>query len=256
MNFIYRTWNLFFEKLHSLSLRQMNFGRASNYRSNGELYSLKQLARRWRDRNVTLFDVGANVGEFTLEILEAFAESKFQLYAFEPSGVAGEQLRRRVPPLPNVHIIPKAMSDREGTAELFFPDEGSALASLYQRDLAHANRTFGKKEQVTLTTIDGFCEENKIDYIHLLKLDVEGHELGVLKGAQKMIGRNAIEVIQFEFGGTSIDSRSYFKDFFLLLSPTFTIHRIMPHGLRELPKYSEKLEIFQSANYLAIRRPS
>ncbi len=252
MNFIYRTWNLFFEKLYALSLRQMNFGRASNYRVNGELYSLKQLARQWSNNPVTLFDVGANVGEFTLEILEAFHDKSFHLYAFEPSSRAHAQLKQRVPDLPYVHLQHAGLSDHEGTASLFFPDEGSALASLHQRDLSHINQTFGKKEEVSITTVDQFCRKNNIEYIHLLKIDVEGHELAVLKGAREMMARNAIEVIQFEFGGTSLDSRSYFKDFFNLLSSKYKIHRILPKGLRELPVYSEKLEIFQSANYLAI----
>jgi FkbM family methyltransferase len=255
MNFISRTWNLFFEKLYSLALRQMNFGRAAAYRSNGELHSLRQLARRWGDRNVTLFDVGANVGEFTLEILEAFRNKPIQLYAFEPSARTAQQLRARIGNAPNVHLIPKALSDHAGTAELFFPTGGSStLASLYQRDLAHINAFFNDKEQIAITTLDLFCEENNIDYIHLLKLDVEGHELGALKGAQRMMDRDAIEVIQFEFGGSNIDSRTYFKDFYQLLSLKYKIYRIMPYGLRELASYKEKLEIFQSANYLAIHK--
>jgi len=254
MNFIYRTWNLFFEKLYAFSLRQMNFGSAAAYRTNGELYSLKQLARRWATKTATLVDVGANVGEFTLEILEVFRSQRFQLYAFEPSSKASALLKERVPQQENVHVIQKALSAREGTAELFFPDEGSALASLHQRDLRHISTEFGKKEKVAIMTLDQFCRENKIDYVHLLKIDVEGHELAVLQGAHGMIEGNAIEVIQFEFGGTSLDSRSYFKDFFQLLSPKYKIYRILPKGLRELPVYSEKLEIFQSANYLAKRR--
>lgn len=252
MNFIYRSWNLFFEKLYALSLRQMNFGRASNYRVNGELHSLKQLARQWNNKPVTLLDVGANVGEFTLEILEAFQGQTFQLYAFEPSTRAWSQLKERVPVQPNIHIQHVALSNEQGTADLFFPKEGSALASLHQRDLSHVNQSFGQKEQVSITTLDRFCHENAIEYIHLLKIDVEGHELAVLKGAKGMMDRNAIEVIQFEFGGTSLDSRSYFKDFYQLLSPKYKIYRILPKGLRELERYSEKLEIFQSANYLAI----
>jgi len=255
MNFISRTWNLFFEKLHSVALRQMNFGRAAAYRTNGELYSLRQLARRWNDRNVTLFDVGANVGEFTLEILEAFRNQRIQLYPFEPSARTAEQLKERIGNAPNVHVIPKALGDHAGTAELFFPNGGSStLASLYQRDLAHVNAFFNEKEQITITTLDLFCEENKIDYLHLLKIDVEGHELGVLKGGRKMMERDAIEVIQFEFGGTSLDSRTFFKDFYQLLSPKYKIYRILPRGLRELVTYSEKLEIYQSANYLAIHK--
>ena len=254
MNFIYRTWNLFFEKLYALSLRQMNFGRAAAYRTNGELHSLKQLSRQWASQPVTLFDVGANVGEFTLEVLEVFQKTNFQLYAFEPSGRASSLLKQRVPDLPHVHVVQKALGEQEGTANLYFPDEGSALASLHQRDLRHVATEFNKKETVAVTTFDRFCDENNISYVHLLKIDVEGHELAVLKGAQRMIDRSAVEVIQFEFGGTSLDSRSYFKDFFLLLSPKYRIYRILPKGLRELVKYSEKLEIFQSANYLAIRR--
>jgi FkbM family methyltransferase len=254
MNFIYRSWNLFFEKLYALSLRQMNFGKASNYRTNGELHSLRELAARWRNQTASLLDVGANVGEFTTEILEAFRGQQFQLYAFEPSGRASSQLRQRIQDKGNVQVIQKALSDKEGTAELFFPDEGSALASLHQRDLSHINKMFGKKETVPITTLDHFCKENNVEYVHLLKIDVEGHELAVLKGAKNMIGRDAVEVIQFEFGGTSLDSRSYFKDFYQFLSPKYKIHRILPHGLRELSSYSEKLEIFQSANYLAIQR--
>jgi FkbM family methyltransferase len=254
MNFIYQAWNLFFEKLHALALRQMNFSRASSYRTNGELHSLKQLARRWRNRHVTLFDVGANVGEFTLEILEAFSDQKFQLYAFEPSARAFAQLKSRVPDRPSLQLVNKGLSKEEGTVELFFPDEGSALASLYQRDLGHTKLSFGKKALVNVTTLDRFCRENRIERIDLLKLDVEGHELSVLQGARELMSNNAIEVIQFEFGGTNIDSKSYFKDFFQLLSPKYTLYRILPHGLRELRKYSEKLEIFQSANYLAIAK--
>lgn len=254
MNFIYRMWNLFFEKLYAFSLRQMNFGRASSYRRNGELHSLKQLARRWSSQPVTLFDVGANVGEFTLEILEAFRNREFELYAFEPSGHAWSQLNRRVPAGKNVHAIRMALGDVEGKADLYFPEDGSALASLLRRDLVHMNVNFSKHEQVAVTTLDGFCRDRNIGHIHLLKMDVEGNELNVLKGASGLLSRDAIEVIQFEFGGTNIDSRTYLKDFFKLLGPKFTLYRILPRGLREMPAYTEKFEIFQAANYLAIRR--
>lgn len=255
MNFIYRTWNFIVEKLYALSLRQMNFGRASSYRTNGELHSLKQLAKRWADQPVTLFDVGANVGEYTIEILEAFHNRPFKLYIFEPSSKAWAQLRKRVPEATNIHAVQMAVGHEEGKADLYFPEEGSALASLLQRDLEHMDVSFEKREQVKITTLDIFCRDHSVEQINLLKLDVEGNELNVLKGASGLLGRNAIEVIQFEFGGTNIDSRTYFKDFFQLLSPKFSLYRILPAGLREIPVYTEKLEIFQAANYVAIRRP-
>ena len=53
-------------------------------------------------------------------------------------------------------------------------------------------------------------KKNKFSKIDLLKLDVEGHELYLLS-AKKFISK--ISVIQFEFGGCNIDTRTYFRDF-------------------------------------------
>ena len=69
-----------------------------------------------------------------------------------------------------------------------------------------------------------------------------------------MIEEQRIRLIQFEFGGTSIDSRTYFRDFWQLLSPNYTLYRIVGNGLRRIDAYSEFLEIFVTVNFLAERR--
>ena len=51
--------------------------------------------------------------------------------------------------------------------------------------------------------------------IDIMKLDVEGHELDVLEGSRKTI--NSIKLIQFEFGGCNIDSKTFFQDFYYFL---------------------------------------
>src|SRR5205807_7991096 len=55
---------------------------------------------------------------------------------------------------------------------------------------------------ITLETIDGFCAANSIEQIDLLKIDVEGHELGVLSGASRLLSENRIAIIRIE---TAID---------------------------------------------------
>ena len=70
----------------------------------------------------------------------------------------------------------------------------------------------------------------------VIKMDIEGFELFALKGAQEAL-KGQIQLIQFEFGGANIDSRTFFKDFWLLLSPTFDIYRLSTKGLDLLSHY-------------------
>tara|TARA_B100000795_G_C22766108_1_gene425773 strand:+ start:1273 stop:1488 length:216 start_codon:yes stop_codon:yes gene_type:complete len=61
-------------------------------------------------------------------------------------------------------------------------------------------------------------------------------------------------VIHFEFGGTNIDSETYFKNFWYLLKNNIYIYRISPSGPIFIKKYSELDELFHQMNYLAFNR--
>jgi hypothetical protein len=102
-------------------------------------------------------------------------------------------------------------------------------------------------------TLDDVCAEECIAHIDLLKIDTEGHELAVLRGARRMIDSGSIDAIQFEFGGCAIDARTYLRDFFRLLGERYQIHRVTPRGLLPVD-YSEREEVFVSSNFLALRR--
>ena len=88
--------------------------------------------------------------------------------------------------------------------------------------------------------------------ISLCKLDIEGHELSVLNSMKKIFYK--FNVIQFEFGGCNIDTRTYFKDYWLTLKDNFLIYRICPNGLLLIQEYSEIEERFNLTNYLAINK--
>ena len=143
--------------------------------------------------------------------------------------------------------------DCVGELALFADAEQSGMTSVYNRDLQHINVSFTQHEVAAFTTVDAFSVDAGIGQIDLLKIDVEGHELAVLKGAARMIDEGHVRFIQFEFGGTSIDSRTYFRDFWQLLSPRYTIYRIVGNGLRRIDAYTEFLEIFVTVNFLAER---
>jgi len=241
-----------FETLLDLSLRGMNFVGTDVARS-GELSALAHVAATVDLRQPVVLDIGANHGDYARAATAAFGPAA-TVYAFEPASAAFEHLVEVAGAVPQIVPVRLALSDASGDVELYADEPGSGLASLIDRDLTHVGLEMKHVERVAASTLDAFCASRGIDRVALVKVDVEGAELAVLRGAGQMLERDAIDFIQFEFGGTAIDSRIYLRDFFHLLHPRFRIHRVLQDGLRELPEYQERHEIFRTVNYLAERR--
>ncbi len=235
-----------YEKFHYISLKGKNMY-PGDILDNGEKRVL-ELVHKNCDSNAIIFDVGANIGKYSLELSKYFSLNQ-KIFSFEPSKSSYEELKSKTNLIDNIRCFNLGMSMVKEEKYLFFDHEKSGLSSLYQRDI---QTKLEKKEKIKLTTIDIFCKENNISKIDFLKLDVEGHEIAVLKGCEKMI--ESINFIQFEFGGCNISSRTFFKDFFDLLNPDFEINRILIDGLYPIKNYNEILECFLHQNYLAIKR--
>lgn len=176
-----------------------------------------------------------------------------RLYSFEPSVSAFSKLSARCTDK-NMQPFHLALGSEAGTSILYSDKKGSSFGSLYKRQLQYAKIVFSQEEAVNVQTLDQVVGELRIKHIDLLKIDVEGHELSVLKGAVKTLKSGKIQYIQFEFGGCDIDSRTFFKDFYYLLSPHYDIFRIVQDGLFQIKEYREVDEIFVSTNYLAVFR--
>lgn len=243
----------FWDNLFRLSLNKMNYGPGDDYRSSGEKGVLDYLKKKFNSsEKLVIFDVGANIGGYTKMVLESLG-SKAQVHAFEPSFRTFEMLRKNVNnDLVRLNNI--GCSDTTQTMSLYSDKKGSSLASVYNRRLDDYGISMKEVEQSEFIRIDDYCRKNNIEHIHLLKLDIEGHELFALKGAQEMIDKKNIDFIQFEFGGCNIDSRTYFRDFYNFFHANYDIYRILQKGLYKIDQYSVNLEIFVTVNYLAIRR--
>ena len=242
-----------YEYLHRFSLYGMNYGNGGDFKESGELNALQYVRKSYNnDKLLTVFDVGANIGNYSKSLSHLFGD-KTIIHSFEPSKKTFEMYLETTSKTPN--IIPNniGLGDFENKTKLYSNLEGSGIASLYNRNLGHFGISMDKSEEIKISTIDIYCNKNNIDRIHFLKMDIEGHELSALKGAEKMINKNAIDFIQFEFGGCNIDSRTYFQDFFYLLKDKFKIYRILKDDLVEILEYKEIYEIFITVNYLAKR---
>jgi len=241
----------FFRKLCNIAIEGMNYS-VGTLENSGEQNAIKYVKNKLASqKEFVLFDGGANIGDYTKCLIEIFADADYCIYAFEPSETTFRQLKENLTAYSNIYFANKALGELDGFMTLYKDEEASGHASVYQRRLEHVNIAMDKHEKIGVVTIDNFCEVNKIQRIDFLKLDIEGHEFKALKGAEKMLSSKKIRFIQFEFGGCNIDSKIFLQDFFYLLGDNYELYRIVKDGIYPLGKYTERLELFSTVNYLA-----
>jgi len=202
-----------------------------------------------------IFDVGANVGDYAILLAKRFKSSK--IYCFEPIPANYKKLVNNTLSLTTINVQ-TAFGSSRGTFELYIGDHNmdGSMATAYKKALDNVFQFAGETNSVTecqVTTIDDFCA-GKIDQIDFLKIDVEGHELEVLKGASAMINSGKIQIIQFEFNEFNIFSKSFMWEFYDTLKQ-YDFYRIMPQDkLCPMGGYNSMLEIFRYQNILAIKK--
>lgn len=199
-------------------------------------------------------DVGGNVGNYTAELRRQRPD--LEVHVFEPAAANVVKLAARFTGDAKITVNAAALSDKTGDATLFANRPGSNLASLTKRNLDHLDIPFDVEEKVRTLRFEDYWRDVLAGRpIDVVKIDVEGHDLTVLEGFGEAIG--AVGVVQFEFGGCNIDTRSFFRDFWLFFARHgFDILRITPLGLDRVPGYHESLECFRPTNYIATRRPT
>lgn len=195
-------------------------------------------------------DIGGNIGNYTAELRRR--TPKLLVHTFEPSSENIKKLNFRFQEDVLTKIIPLALSNKSGITTLYSPNHGSGLASLTKRRLDHFNIELNATETVqTIRFEEYWMEQLNSQNIDLVKIDVEGHELDVLDGFGKAL--NSIKLIQFEFGGCNIDTRTFFQDFwYFFKANSFDIYRITPLGPQLIAYYSELDEFFKTTNYIAV----
>lgn len=245
----------FYRGMFFVGLKGMNFGGGSTWSDSGEEWVVKYFAGRTSLNNkpAIFFDVGANRGEYALAVADILEQKNIinKIYCFEPSRKTFEMLKANTARVSSITCQNIALGEKQRQAPLFADVAGSGLASLYNRDLKNHGVIMKEQEQVQIETLENFCKRQNIQQIDFLKLDVEGNEYKVLLGAGEMLKGNKLKFIQFEFGGTDIDARVFFRDFFNLLSPKYQLYRILKNGLQPIEKYNEADEIFTTTNYFA-----
>lgn len=152
-------------------------------------------------RNVTvILDVGANVGNSVSFYGKCFPDS--QIWAFEPFPEAFQALSERFRQNPKVHPVDCAISDSRGVSR-FYLNEYSDTNSLLPRPMMGrryywlCNTPVGCID-VKTTTLDDFAACASLDHIDILKIDIQGGEHAALRGAERLLSQQKIDVLFLE----------------------------------------------------------
>jgi FkbM family methyltransferase len=201
-----------------------------------------------------IFDVGSNKGQYPQMIIDNITADDFSIHCFEPGHETFKILEKSYKEDKRIKLNNIGIGKEKSETVLHFDSVGSRMASLTKRRLDHFGIYFNKSEKVEINTIDNYCSENAINHIHLLKLDIEGHELDALDGARKMFDKNSIDIVTFEFGGCNIDTRTFFQDFWYFFSGiNMKIFRITPSGyFYPIESYKEIYEQFRTTNFMVM----
>ena len=167
---IYRT-------LADIAAEGLNYGNDELIK-NAELNLIKRISSDI-PKDAMILDVGANRGLY----LKHWLPYTNNIIAFEPGKDAFNALEGMNYNIQRMENI--ALGSSNETNELFIEKEDNRLNSLYKRN--HHKHEWQEKEEVKTKTLDSYAVEHGIRDVYLLKIDVEGHELEVLKGGQKNI---------------------------------------------------------------------
>ena len=159
---------------------------------------VERLAAVWKYPVTTIFDVGANEGESTLEALNSFPEAR--VLGFEPHPSTFANLMAKVGGNPRFQGFNLALGTDIGEVGMIEYDRFKANSLTPNNPHAtRFNKHGQRKIRVQETTLDTFCSEHSIDNIDLLKTDVEGFDLVVLQGSTLMLQKRAVKFVLVEF---------------------------------------------------------
>lgn len=169
------------------------FGNFQNYITNNKFFSFPETA--------VIFDIGANVGSMSLRFAQLASQG--HVFAFEPTRYAFDKLMR------NLSLNPE-LAGRITPVQVFVSDQTSSKPrinaySSWKVDGSNADKhplhggVVKSAESISAITLDEFCMKNQIKNVELIKIDTDGHEFHVLRGARETLRQHRPYII-FEIG--------------------------------------------------------
>ena len=151
-------------------------------------------AKQFLKEDAIVIDAGANIGAFS--VFAAHIAPKGRIYAFEPARKTFELLREDTANYPQVTCVPLGLGDTPTEKKIFVDEDRLGDSVFEDSPFLHNGQTIvvgmeksGVPEMAKITTLDGFVSGNNLPRIDFIKIDTEGYEAMILRGAKETIKR-------------------------------------------------------------------
>ncbi|MBN1317286.1 MAG: FkbM family methyltransferase [Anaerolineales bacterium] len=165
---------------------------------NGELEFIQLVAPHVE----TFIDVGANIGNWTA-LLMSFSKSAVTGFLYEPSKCAMEKLISQYGNDRRLSLFRTALGDECGMTTFYEEPNAGQTSSVVKGVSDRASIPV----QIPLTTLDHEFEKHHLDHVDMVKIDAEGYDGYILKGAKRILMEQRIGAIQFEYNTSWLNAR-------------------------------------------------
>lgn len=199
-------------------------------------------------------DVGARIGDWSRSLV-ALANRRpagFDIHAFEPVPESRSSILESFDVdirADRFHVNATALSDDILKLPIYVPHSKAGTSTLHPDSHLDYERVL----EIQTSTIDEYCREHALTYLDLVKVDTEGNDLKVIRGAKGLLRRGSIGVLQFEYNHTWVHSRSYLKDVYDLISDSpYRIAKVCSAALEIYVAWHPELERYFAANFALV----
>ncbi|MGA7416171.1 MAG: FkbM family methyltransferase [Bryobacteraceae bacterium] len=216
----------------------------THFRSFGEFWGTRfvldcpeiALLERFCRREGVLFDVGANIGAYSTLLSAMCPEAT--IFAFEPSPDTAALLRLNLQSsqVSNVKVEIMALADVAGSSEFVNRSSSPETNRLVREPES------GLTIRVATTTLDSYTATNNIDRIDFIKIDVEGAEPLVLRGARRLMQERRIGAGMIEICPRNLTRFGFsLSDLFAAANNNgYRVHKLLPDGAAGVPCYASE----------------
>lgn len=198
--------------------------------------------KNYYSQTISLIDVGANLGLYS-ELFNKDVKTK-KTYLFEPL----RSCFNKIPKKENYVLHNICIGASKGEV-IFHEALGKEThSSVVNREWLYKKPEYSiNKKVVPINKLDNLFKEK----IEVLKIDVEGYELEVLKGAANLLRDNKIDFIQFEYGGAFEDNFIKLNDVITFLAKyKYSVYEIKDGKFSKIENY---IDDYKWINFYAIR---
>ena len=202
------------------------------------LNKFKTLNFLLKKKNLVFFDVGANEGQSIFQYKKFLNYKKLNIHSFEPNFEIFKELinykeRLDKKQKKQIELNNVAVSDVNKKKEFFSNSKRSVLSSLYQPNKYSKDFILNKKKNyykfttrdfTQCITLNKYISAKKIKFIDILKIDTQGHEIEVIKGAKKNLDKIGIIVVSILFYDFYMKKRVSFFEIEKVLKDNFIFH--------------------------------